>query len=489
MKKTTRNFLIMLAVLLVLGGAALFLLLTPSQTDEDTSSSEVSVSSTVTEIVMDKEASEVKSISVKNSSDSFVLVQNGEDFAIEGYEDCDVNTSVITYSAGTVLSMSATKNLGAQEGLAGFGLAGERAVFVDIEYKDGSADELVLGDSAPESSGNYVLKDGTVYIVTGINAQLYGSKYGYFNTTLYTVPDRTEPVTDEEGNTTNQAADDLLYNIKLSGTNFPKPIEVKYNAGQISTHVITTPIMAESGTDYYTSIAEALKAPTATAVAAAHITDELLEEFGLAEPYARVEFDLNNTAHTMAVSAKSADGTRYLMLDDRDVIYTVSDETVSTWAECTLMKLRMSYVWIENIMDVSALQLTVDGDRVYGFDVTRTVNEEKSTESSTSYDLSIKNAGGEDIDYKKCYQQFYKKLLGISVLSTDDAEYSGTPTLKVVYSFFESDETRVVEFYPVGENRYAATVDGMYNGLVRRSDIDKLLELVPQLNENADLTE
>lgn len=478
----------MLAVLVVLGGVSVLLLFTATSAEIDTTSSAVETSSTVAETVMDRETSEVKSISVSNSEGSFVLVPDGDNFAIEGYEDCDVSTSIVTYSASSVLSMSATKNLGTQEGLAGFGLAGERAVFVEITYNDGTADSLVLGDAAPESSGNYVLKDNTVYIVSGVNTQLYGSMYAYFDSTLYTVDSRTEEVTDDEGNTTTQTLDDLLYNIKLSGTNFAEPIEVQYFSGDISTYLITTPIRAESGTDYYTSITEALKAPTATGVAAAHLTDELLEQFGLAQPYATIEFDLNNTQHTMSVSAKNSDGTRYLLLDDRDVIYTVSDDTLSTWAECTLMKLRMSYVWIENIMDVSKLEMTVEGDEVYSFDVTRTVNEEKSTDSSTSYDLTIKNVGGEDIDYKTCYQQFYKKLLAVSVLSTDTAEYSGTPKLRIEYSFFESDDTRVVEYYTVGEDRYAATVDGMYNGLVRKSDVDKLLQLLPQLNTNEDLS-
>lgn len=489
MKKTVRNVLIMLAVLLVLGGVVAWLMLTPTDVVTDNTSSAVEVSSTVTETVMDREASEVDNISVKNSEGSFVLVAKGEDFVIEGYEDCDVTDSVVTYSASTVLSMQATKNLGTQEGLAGFGLAGEDAVFVEINYLDGTSEELVLGNSAPESSGHYVLKDNTVYIVSGINQQLYGSVFNYFTTTLYTIEDRTEIYVDDEGNETTQAADDILYSVKLSGTNFEQPITINYNSGAISTYVISEPVLAESGGDYYTSVAEALKAPTATGVVAAHLTDETLEEFGLAEPYATVEFDLNNSKHKMSVSAKNSDGTRYLLLDDRDVIYTVSDDTVSTWADCTLTQLRMSYVWLVNIMDVEKLTATVEGDMVYSYDITRTVNEEKSTESSTSYDLSVKNAGGDEIGYKTAYQPFYKKLLAVSVVSSDITEYADEPTLKLEYSYFEKDEDLTIEFYAAGESRYAAVINGSFNGLVRKSEIDKIIDVLPQLDANADLSE
>lgn len=489
MKKTVRNVLIMLAVLLVLGGATAWLLLTPADVETDDSQSTTEVSSTVTETVMDREATEVDSISVKNSEGSFTLVAKGEDFIIDGYEDCDVSDSIVTYSAGTVLSMQATKNLGTQEGLAGFGLAGEDAVYVEISYLDGTSDELVLGNSAPESSGNYVLKDGTVYIVSGINQQLYGSVFNYFVANLYTVEDRTEIYVDDEGNETTQSVDDLLYSLKLSGTNFEQPISISYSSGAVSTYIISEPVLAESGGDYYTTVAQSLKEPTATGVVAAHLTDEILEEFGLAQPYATVEFDLNNTKHTMSVSAKNSDGTRYLLLDDRDVIYTVSDDTVSAWADCTLTQLRMSYVWLVNIMDVEKLTATVEGDTVYSYDITRTVNEEKSTESSTSYDLSVKNAGGEDIDYKTCYQPFYKKLLAVSVVSSDITEYAEEPTLKLEYSYFEKDEGLTVEFYAAGDSRYAAVINGSFNGLVRKSEIDKIIATLPELDSNSDLSE
>lgn len=489
MKKSVRNILIMLAVLLVLGGIAAVLFLTPTSKEEDTSSSTAEVSSTVTETVMSAETADVKSVSVKNSEGSFTLVADGEDFVIEGYEDCTVNSSVITYSAGTVLSMEATKNLGTQEGLAGFGLAGEDAVFVEVNYKDGTTDEIVLGNSAPESSGHYVLKDNTVYIVTGINEQLYGSVFGYFNTTLYTIDDRTEEYVDEEGNVTNQAADDILYSLKLSGTNFPEPIEITHSSGSISTYVISTPILAESGGDYYTTVATSLKAPTATSVVAAHLDDATLEKFGLLEPYATVEFDLNNSKHTMSVSEKNSEGKRYLLLDDRDVIYTVDDSTVNTWADCTLAQLRMSYVWLSNIMDVEKLEIVVDSDMVYSFDITRTVNEEKSTESNTSYDLSVKNSTGDDIDYKTSYQPFYKKLLAVSVVSSDKAEYSETAALSLKYSYFDKDEDLVIEFFPSGESRYAAVVNGKFNGLVRKSELDKVIALVPDMNANTNLSE
>lgn len=495
MKKTTRNILIMLAVLVVLGGAAAWLLLMPTEKEETSSSSEAPAPSAVSETVMDREKEEVASISVENCQGNFVIVPNGEDFAIQGYEDSDVNTSSLTYSADSLLTMTAIKNLGSQDDLESFGLAdrdvvsARDVVSVEIKYKDGTADRLILGNKAAETSGRYVLKDDTVYIVNGVSELLYGSMYGYFNTDLYTIEDRTEETTDDEGNASTETLDDILYSVKLSGSHFPEPIEIGYTTGKISSYLITSPILADSGSDDFTAIIEALKAPTANSVAAVGLTEEILEEYGLSEPYAKIEFDLNNARHTMTVSKADAEGSCYLLLDDRDTVYQVSKDTVSAWADTSLMDLRMSYIWIANIMDVSGLTLTAEGDMVYSFDVTRKKNEEKSTEDNTSYDLTISSAGGENIDYSKCYQPFYKKLIGLTVVTTDKVEYSGDPVFRIEYSYFEGGEDDVVEFFAAGQDRYAAVVNGTFNGMVRKADLDKVTALLPDLNANKDLSE
>ena len=68
---------------------------------------------------------------------------------------------------------------------------------------------------------------------------------------------------------------------------------------------------------------------------------------------------------------------------------------------------------------------------VYAYDATRTVNEEKSTEGNTSYDLSIQNAAGEEITYEN-YSGFYQQLLSVAVLSTKEATYDAeSPVLRV----------------------------------------------------------
>ncbi len=490
MKKTTRNILIMLAVLVVLGGVTAALLFIQPQEEETASSAPESSAST--EAILEKEATEVAAISVENQEGSFRIVPESETdgsvtFTIEGYGGYNLNNATINSAAESLLSLVPIKELGPQDDLETFGLAGDQAVNVTLEYKDGGSDQLVLGSTGGETSGRYVLKDGNVSIVSGISTNLYGSMYDFFSLYLYAVPDRyessdgTESSDVSDSSESQTVAEDLMYSVTLSGTHFPETIHIEYDDTLTGMYRITQPFTAESGSTKFNDMVTALKSLDATDVAAAGLTDEVLEEYGLLEPYAKIEFNMNGSEHTLAVSARDNDGNRYLTADRNDVVYVVTDDLVSAWAEASLLDMRMSYVWLPNIMQVERLSLTLDGDMVYSYDVTRTQDEE---DTSGSYELTIKNAAGEDIDYEGCYHTFYKKLLSITVLSTDSAEYADPPALRVEYSYFERDEDDVVEFCAVGEDRYAAVLNGEFSGLVRKSEVDKLIEMIPELDAN-----
>lgn len=485
MKKTTRNILIMLAVLVVLGGVVAALILLPSGKTEDEASSQVASTSSK-EAITQREAADVASVSVSNAEGSFEIVEAGssEDgeaaFTLKGYEKYPLKSDSLASSVNSLIGLSATKSLGEQEGLAGFGLAGSDAVSVTVQYKDGSSDELVLGHKGGESSGRYVLKDGLVYIASGIEETLYGSMYAYFDPTLYTIADLTEEVTDEEGNTTESVTADELRVAVFSGTAFPEEVRVEHVTNMISSYLITEPVRAEAGTTKFSDMLVALKTMTATEVVAAGLTDQVLEEYGLKEPEVRVEYTLNNEDHIVAVSAVDSEGNRYLTADDRDMVYKVTKDSVAAWAEVSLMQMRMSYVYLPDIKAVKTVKMTVN-DTEYTFTAERTLNESKSSDKSPYYDLTIQNADGKEIEYTN-YQALYQQIIALSVLNMNQTDYSGDPVFRLEYRYFDKEkQTDVIEYYAVGSDRYAAVLNGQLNGLVRKNDVDKVTEQVPAL--------
>lgn len=498
MKKNLRYLIIMLAVLVVLGGGAAALLLTqPTESDEDSSST----SSTTTETVIDREDSEIASIQVKNPSASFTLLPLEQEtasseessateetvqFTIDGYQDYDVDTSGVTSAASGVSSVIASKNLGEQEDLEQFGLSGDAATQVTVTYNDGTTDEFTVGNEAGESTGRYLLKDGVVYISSSFSDSLLGSPLDFLSKEVYAVDDLVEEVTDEDGNTTENTVTDVLYHMELTGTHLEEPIVVEYDETKISTYLITQPVIAESGSNQFSEMLTALKSLTADSVAAVGRTQENLEKYGLAEPYTQIVFNMNGEDHTLAVSEKNSDGNRYLIADDKDVIYVVASDTVTSWADADLMDLRMSYVWLPNIKDVSAMTLTVNGDTEYRFSAEQVLNEEESTEDEPVYDLNVTNADGETVDYEN-YQDLYQAVLSLAVLSNDKVTYDeNAPVLEVTYEYFDGSDPDTITYCAVEDQneRYAALLNGAYNGLVRRSEVAKVLEYVELVNQN-----
>ncbi len=486
MKRTGRNILIMLLVLAVLGGAAFLLLQMPADVSGQEESSAVDSSSApesaaITEI----EADSVESVKVNNAKDTYTILAipsndgTSTDFTVEGLGGYNLNNTLVTTNVRTILALSASKDLGSQEDLEAFGLKGDAAATVTILQKDGTSQELIFGSAAAESVGKYVLKDDKVYIVSGVPDNFYENQYAFLNKEIYTVPDRTEEVENEDGTTSVNTATDIMYSLTLGGTRYPEAIQIDYSSKASSGYLITSPIMAESGNTPFGEMVTALKSLTADEIVQAGVTDEVLEKYGLNEPEVELSFNMNDSDHQLSLSAKNEEGNRYLLADSNDMVYQVSNEAVKTWAEADLLNLRMSYIWIPNIKNVQKLTITKDGDEVWEFTISRTKNEEKSTEKNTEYDLSITDVQGQEVDYSEAYQPFYQKLIALAVFSQEKAEYSGTPMLRVEYEYFDGGGD-VVELYPIqGENRYAATLDGVYNGQVRGTEVSAMLEIMP----------
>lgn len=481
MKKNLKYILIMLLVLLVLGGAAALLLL-PQGGGEDSSSAVGSSSAVENETITNRETADVKAVTVENASGSFVLVPDGEEFTLQGYESYPINRSTVRNTVDQLVSLQVARNLGEQSSLEDFGLSGTECVNVELQYKDGSSDKLVLGATPGETTGRYVLKDGKVYVGLGVADQLYGDGFGYFSSSLYSIPNRTEETTDDEGNTESKEAEDILYRLKLTGTQFPEPIELGYDKKAVSQYLISTPIVAESGNTAMTTVMDDLKAlEQADGVVAAGLDDGLLAKYGLQEPAAVAEFDLNSETHTVSVSAVQEDGTRYLLLDDNDLVYQVQDSAVSSWAAADLLTLRQGYIWLANIMQVQQTTITVEGDMAYAFTTTREKDEERSTDETPYYNLTVKNAAGQTLDYET-YQDFYQDLLAVAVMSEEQPETTGSLVCEVEYQYFDGGKD-TVRFYSSGEGRCVAELNGAFNGIVRSSDLTKLLGRLPALTE------
>lgn len=67
--------------------------------------------------------------------------------------------------------------------------------------------------------------------------------------------------------------------------------------------------------------------------------------------------------HTITVGNKDEDGNYYVMADDIPVIYLVSSSSISSWVSLQYDDVADTMLFMENIVNVKSISLTVDGRR------------------------------------------------------------------------------------------------------------------------------
>lgn len=504
MKKTTRYILVLLVLVVLVGGAVAALYFYQTGTEEEAGESSAASAQAETVHILQKEDADIQSISVKTGEYAYTLEPQPPEkssessessesaqsdtpavvFTVSGLEKYNVNTSQVTTMAKTLYNLSAAKALGTVSNLEEYGLDGDGQAKAVLTYADGTADTLIIGNVPGASTGRYVLKDGKVYVATGLSESLFAGPGSFLSTNVFTV--RTLKGKDKDGNDTDLA--DVITSMSLSGSNYPQQIAVSYSENNLNAHKITAPMPVDASPDRMTEITTALKTITATEVVKADYALEDLTKYGLDKPFATVEYVMNTEHHKISVSAADAQGNRYMIADDNGIVYKIAAATVASWAESTLMNLRSNYVLLPNIKDVKTLSLTQTGLSVR-FDAQRVLNSEKSTEDSPNYDLTV-TSGGADISYENAYQPLYKSLISMSILNVDAAQYDKTtPVLTVKYEYFSGSQADELKFYAIGDqDRYAVETNGVFTGQMRKASLDAVMALIAPAAKNETIT-
>lgn len=482
MKKTAKNIIIALVVLLVLGVAAVVLMKLPAadsevQTEESSASSEAIVE---TGSILDNNINDVVEIVVENNivgeTWEIIPTKDSEDveenntFTFKNLEGTKVLNSQIASVARNFYLLSSKKVIGEVQNLAEYGLDGDGMAKGTTTYKDGTTTTIIIGRTAGESSGRYILYDGTVYIAS-VASQLEQKQMDFVNKQVLTIASNNEVA--EDGTIVENEA--VTGYMKFSGKNYPEEINLEASDNRVYTYVMSTPIFAGASTSQMDSIVEQVTSIQADTVAVVNATEEDLTEWGFDDPEVVFDFEINDEVHKL-VLGKLVDGQYSLMVDDKATIYLIDKSSVNAWSNKTVFELRESYVYLINIKQVETLTVEdKNGKNVY--DVTRSINEEKSSEGQPFYDLSIEK-DGKEVSYDTAYQPFYMSMLSVCVMNEETVEPVGDALITFNYEYFEGDDVDVIEFYahPTNDRRCVAVLNGQTVGVVRNSDIESLIE-------------
>lgn len=504
MKRNTRYILITLAAAVVLGGAITALLLTqPAASAEEDSSSSMASSSTEEISLYSHEGEDVASIDVTNAEGGYRILTNVEiiensssssdsesdssssepqtfvTYYLDGIDQDLQNTSSVSTAAGYCTSLSATREIGAAEdlNLEEYGLD-DPQLSVTTTLSDGEESSYSVGDEGPVS-GYYVLYDDKVYVSESVGDSLFNNRLDFVNTTILSItpPEDTDDSSSSDSSSANEEATNEFTKFTFTGTNFPQEVQIVPQTESLnSDYKLSVPYEVDADQESMTSITSGVASLTATSVAAVEPTEEQLAEFGLAEPTVRLDFAVNGNSYTLLSGGTSEDGGRYVMLDGVDVVYICDDSTVGVWANATLFSLRDSFVLMQNIANINRLTVeTPNGTDV--FNLTRTENEESSTEDNIVYDYSVKGTDGQDITYKGVFTAYYQTIIGIQLLDeTTETEPSGEPMLTVTYDYYDGRDPHTVSYYDIGDRRCLVEVDGTVVGVVSQSVVQSVID-------------
>lgn len=469
MKKTTRYIIILAVVLVALGGVLALLYFTdPSH---QTAEEESSTSSQADTSLIAREANTLKQVEVKSADRNFkLLAAKSEDeegneemsYSIEGYEDYPFKENNLRGAAGNFTSLSYTKLLGPESDydLGEYGL--DQGITATATYEDGSKETLVIGTEPGETAGRYVLYEGTVYICS-IN-QVYTTE----------LKDQLEVASWSIAKQTDEAGYEYSYleKFSISGTNFPRAIEIEYSYDDLDYNMVE-PIRSGGSITFCDTLVEALASFDAGTVVQMDPTQEDLKGYGFDTPYADMSFTINGESHSIVVGNK-VENMRYIMVDgNKKIVYQISAETIAPWADSKEEKFRDGYVNILMITKVNKITVEGNGNKTV-IDLARTVNEEKSTDESTVYDYTAKR-DGVDMVYKNV-TKFYSDLISISILNMQETDITGDPLLSITYEYYDGSQPSVLEFYQSteSEDRCIVLIDGEYNSTVRMSSVEKV---------------
>lgn len=468
MKKSTRNLIIVAVCVAALGGTTAVLSLSGGGSSSSSSSSTANIE------LISKKSEDIASMQVTNQKGSYTLVpvttktsskssgsssgSSDVTYTVKELSGVPVNTSETSSVIKNGFSLAATRNLGTVSSLDDFGLKNPKAT-VKVTFKDGSTFNYKIGNTtATDTSAYYMcgLNSNTVYIVDIDSGLLQDAKY-FVNKEILSI--------------SNSSGDNDFTSVKLSGTNYPQTVQITKKSSELK---ITSPQEYDISYSKLSSLQSELAGLTAQTVEAINPDATTLAKYGLDKPCAVCEFTVNKGSYKL--TAGKENGNYYVMLGNTNVVYGVSQDSVSAWTDSGLFGLRDKIILTKSTSTVKSITIT-SGSTVNTLNVTRT--EKSSSKSSSSgstpdYSYTVTGNNGKKLDYDSNFSNFYEKLSAIEILENADKKPSGSPALTVEYTYFDSDNKDTIEFYDAGNRRYTAVLNGSVFGNVTVDDINSI---------------
>lgn len=477
MKKQTLTLALCLLVVVLLA-ITLLVVIQDSSSPQDQTPGESQSDSGLT--LQNLTANDLNTLHITNPTGSYTLLNLGDSFGLEGYEDIPTSTTVVEELTSALAPLRASALIWEPEeepapgqsqtdpALAQYGLDSPE-VFLQVVTVSQQNFTLALGDEAPSSSGVYALYQGRVYL-------LDSSLLDTLSRTAFSFVDNR--ILGDAPESYDNAS------LVLSGSVRPSPITVQIkevppdnaqdDSGEEPTgqtqyaYTLTTPVERTLPAQPVVDLLSNLFPFYANSIAAVHPTAEDLLNLGLSQPFSTFQLNLEGESFTLHASQPTQEGLVYLMREGTPIVYTAYAGRLD-WLTLQYEQLIQAVYTPSDVSEVETL--TVEGTgQAYWFAV----------EHLSSGGMEV-TCNGQAVD-GAVFTQLYQTITPIPPTSYTQESPTLSPVLTITVGYTkEGRERDVIQLIPTGTGELYLSV----NSKVQYTAGEELVELILQNCQNA----
>lgn len=507
MKNKTVKMIIAVAVLAVCcGGYAGVKTFVAKQEAKEESEEESEKTSVFT-----ASADDIKSLDFLVDEKETTFEKKDDDWVKKDEEDFPVNQTTLSDAASALTSIESDRVLSDVDDLAEYGLdSPSNTIKITCESEKSEDKEteektttLYVGDENSSTSQYYVYKDddkSTVYMVESSCIEPFTKTlYDYAQMEDFPVISDTDninkiTVKGDKSYELSKNTNTNLWTVKGDGD------EEKADTATVSSLTTSFGSMAyNSFVDYkckdkstyglddpyavitvdYTEEQEDADSSDTSADSSTETTDETQGEAADSEDTSddtnasdseESEKTVENKQLVIAVGKEADDSNRYVMVNDSDQVYTMSDDTLSALtdkAEEDFWDMTVNYVSTNDLKEVKVNYKGSD----YDVNVSRETSEDDdgNEKETVTYKLD-----GSEVDETQ-FTTFYNKLINLAAQKRLTDEFNPETDPEMTVTFIKEDGNKLeAEYYSYDTNYYAVKVDSKIY-LVNKMTVKELL--------------
>lgn len=480
MKNKTVKMILAVAVLTVCCGAYAGVKTYVSHQEQKESEAESEENTSV----FTASADDIKSLDFMVDDTETTFEKKDDSWVKKDDTDFPVNQSTLDSAASSVTSVESDRVLEDVDNLAEYGLdspANIIKIVTKSEDEDGddTTATLYVGDENSSTSQYYVRKDDdekTVYLVDSSCVEPFTKTlYDYAQMEDFPAISSTDTITkiSVDGDSSYELkkdADTSVWSVSANGE------EDKADSATVSS------LVSSFGSMAYNSMADykcedkskyGLDKPYSTITVdyqeEAETSDDNAETSDSETPDSAETTEMVDKQLTILVGNEADDSNRYVMVNDSNEVYTMSEETLSALTDKTeedFWDMTVSYVSVNSL---ASLKVNYQGTdyKVNASRETSTDEDGNDTETVT-YKLD-----GADLD-ETTFTIFYNKLINMAAQKRLTEKYDPDGDAELTVTFTEEDgDTLEVSYYSYDTNYYAAVVDNKVY-LVNKMNVKEL---------------